>query len=293
MFDTDIPFRDNPSKFEVFSSSLTNMHQVEMVSVMNGYLHFISLLVERGVYSKQPYMANVNHRGVSYLKLNNGEGNNKPLMEAMYSDSPDDTFNTGDVMSYFFHGVVLSGNSVPTRKSGLKTFAPASYPQDHGESIRGSGFIHGLKVCLLKLDHFKRLLRFFNIQWDKVDDDYSPSLYEISSFMSYFIDVDLKTREGMISFLKKFQLETFYAYNDDIAHEDNVSFFGYVLRALVPVRASCFEGQHRWLPMINILHGHYETTADVPLKKRRFSEVFNFNDDTQTRKSEKVCLFSM
>ena len=47
-------------------SSFSTTCEVNTAPV-SGFIHMLTLLVERGVYSKQPHMTHVNHRDVKFI----------------------------------------------------------------------------------------------------------------------------------------------------------------------------------------------------------------------------------
>ena len=58
------------------------------------------LMMEVGSYSKQPCMANVNHRSIDYIAMNNAIGtSDKSMYDSFLSTDPDDRLDTNRIVS--------------------------------------------------------------------------------------------------------------------------------------------------------------------------------------------------
>ena len=287
-------FQNLPSRPATFSKS----NGVDLATMSDGYLHALALFVQKGAYTKSMYQAQVNHRKVNFLALKYGTGvKNRSMIESFIDPHKDDTFDNSDAISFCLHGVEehntdgvgladrhLMLMTPNTMRRVISVAAPDSGQEEKRNAI-GFGYAKNLKVCDMSGDNWRRLLTFWGFTWvdqegNHITDNRRPTDADICTFLSMLKTIDLSSKESFESMINEFCLEDLYTYDNSVLLEVNVNRFGALMRALVPIRVSIFEGQHRFFLIHNYLHGFYEVTSSVPLKRIPFYEAHNMTEDS-------------
>ena len=235
------------------------------------------LLTERGFYSFQPYMPNVNHRDIDHHVMQYEHDNGRAVLHAFAKPNNNEDFNN--------RPFILSPyqvKEVPLAKKGqfLRTFTTCRFDD-------GFKFLHAKN---LEFEHvtggsFSRLCNFFGYRWvnnEGIDINRPPTAEDISSFFALFSAFSFDSVAGFCQFLEEFGLEKLFEYKKLESLEWNIFSFGWLLRSLCNFRISITEGQHRWWCLSGVFQGLYESTSRIPLK---FTSFEKFPEFLQTRKT--------
>ena len=289
-------------------SSFSTTYDVDTAPV-SGFIHMLTLLVERGLYSKQPYMAHVNHRDVNFIFVNQGENGRQSLIESIVSDSQGDSFDGGDKICVTLHGVehkktteildrdrFRSPNCMNATISKELSAPGRSRKSPKYEDVikNGLGYAQDKTVTDISEEGFRRLLLFFNMKWvngdGKAVEGRRPTEQELHSLLLMLAEYDLRCSSGFKKMLEDFSLTEMFSYDDDDSIYKNLAQFGHFLRALVPVRLGVYEGQHRFYLLLIYLHGYYVPSNDVPLKKTSFKKVHKADPERVRSTESRVSL---
>jgi hypothetical protein len=259
-----------------------------ITTVLQGYTHLLSMLVECGQHSSQPYVAFSNHRQINYKNLNEGHSNTQiPLTHAMvapekYSASFSPTFDNKDHISFMMHGLRSWGGDEPDKDDDHNVFlkSPSVMVANDcpGGIVNGPGCIKGKSVQYLNGVQFKRTLLVFGMKWvddndDEIPDDAEPTIEDQLALLLMLGEWSLQTKNGFNRMLKKFNMQSFFKYDDDHSIGDNRFRFGRLIRSLAPLRLTVFEGQHRFHLLVLWLCGFYKPSPMLALKKIKLPDA--------------------
>ena len=257
-----------------------------------GYLHALSLFVHKGPHTKSMYQAQVNHRKVNFLALKYGTGmKNRSMIESFVNPRKDDTFDNSDAISFCLHGIEehAPDEKEETDKSlmlmtpnAMRRVVKIQNPttgEEEEKSAIGFGYAKDLRICDITADAWRQLLGFWGFTWvdeqgNQIEDERRPSNNDIYTFLSKLKNINLQTAKSFKQMIEEFCLSDLYQYDDNISLVQNIANFGALMRALVPIRVSVFEGQHRFYLIHNYLHGFYEVTSSIPLKRIKFEQAY-------------------
>ena len=214
------------------------------------------LLTERGSFSHQPFMPEVNHRHIDHHVMQYEHANGRAIMRAFANPEPNEWFNN--------RPIILSPYQVKEVDSHLdgltlKTFTTC---QING----GFQMLHSknLEFEHVSGDCFKRLCGIFGYQWvDEKGDVISrtPKSEEIASFFQLFNKFSFESTDLFCRFLQHFELNPLFEYHPLETLEWNIFSFGCLLQSLCSFRFSITEGQHRWWCLSGVFQGLFESTS--------------------------------
>ena len=181
----------------------------------------LSLFVQRGRYSKQPFRAKSNFRDIEFTKITepHGEIGNEcpPLQESFASGKAVDSFDsTNMVWTIQELEHVSDGDAESHEKLNLRTFRTCQYGDDNDLHY---GCIKDKKLKPPTRKAFLRLLEVFGVDWhtsstDNTQPDREPTLGDYVEFFKLFNKYDFKTEDGVKMFLKDFHFDDIFAFED-------------------------------------------------------------------------------
>ena len=271
-FDIELPGRDNLQTLPVNEDLTWRVNHGIDTCPLHGHFHILALLMERGRYSNHLYMANVNHRPLTFRNIHDTKSKAyRSLYESFLDpETESDRIDMGDGISFCLHAVTKDETIKLGRDNGLRSFG---YTKDHHY-----GFIKDMTVRDMTVKDFKRLLSFFNYkvldgEGNDISDDSVIDPHWVHALLDKLSKYSLQTEESFMEFLDECNMAPIYQYNSELDLHENVVAFAALMRAVIPVRPGIVEGQHRLLPCILYLYGYYDIVSDIPLKKKHFATV--------------------
>ncbi|CAB9514444.1 hypothetical protein SEMRO_654_G181990.1 [Seminavis robusta] len=233
----------------------------------------MSIFVETGEYSGQPYQPAGNHRLLEYRCFyeytkdpNAAEGTEavfqEPLMMSVLYPRIDTNFNMGSYISFADYELRECGNVSELEpcevvRSNLKIIA-----RSIGSNMK-RGVLRGRSCGKLSRAVFTRCLSIFNLKSPKESEE-SVSPEEVYSFLSWVGQWPIATKEGMKKFIEE-ACPLLYEYQDDKPHHWNVRTLSLFLRCLSAMRLFLYDGQHRFTVSRCVGEGQLFMGPDVPL----------------------------
>jgi len=289
MFDDDLPKCTN--EVDIFTVVRPEMDGILVDSdVVYGSLRttatsILALFVERGPVSGHCYQPLINHRDLDYQCLLNNHFNEngveqRALKDALVKPEQTELFDRNSQMTFFMYEVIDGEGETPLRSHCMLYNNANALSRN---PTPGHVYVKGRSATAISANCFKRLCEVFGMEWrdevgESISPAYYPTVYEAIKFFSCFHDHSLKTPASFKKFLKSFQLERIYRYDDNLEPLMNARYLGRIIRHICGFRLGCFEGQHRWYIMVMMLSAYYKSSdslifkSDVP-----FSDVFTAN----------------
>ena len=278
---------------------LTTQTNVQMGTMNTSGVSILTLFMERGPITGHSYQPRINFRSLDPMYLNRNHKNKQggvtgPMRLSHLNGAKEDgsafdgTSNISLLPYQVFEGDIESqgdGLSPLFTHSRLKVGLEDGFSNSgYGRMVRRmAGFVSG--------EAFTGALEFFGLKWIGSDgevvsstpqQDYPPSLKELIGFASLFKDYSLQSSKQFKKFLKDFQLERIYEYDDKDSLVNNTWYFGQFMRSCIQLRFAVFDGQHRMALMSYFVTGIFDIRNTQFLdRSKSFDDVFNSEDNSK------------
>ena len=231
----------------------------------------LAMFMERGGFSGHCYQPFVNHRELDvalflHEHLNDKGVRQRPMVESHVLDEPDESFGLITPITFFPYEVRNDSDGLGIRSHGTLVGRRGS----SREAVQANSFLNGRTAYHVTGAAFSRTLELFGYKWvgpDGAVRDGStpPTVDELMQFLELFREHGLDTKDHFESFLRAFDLERFYQYNDRVAVWYNIRYLSEILRALTPFRLAVLDGQHRAVLMALFTCGYFYPSNEVLL----------------------------
>lgn len=258
------------------------------------------LFVEQGGASRFPVHVYSNHRRfnpgfLTDVRYDSNNARIAPLLESCAFDRPGESFDGLTRIMVHPYEICSTSEWSVGHPCAIRT-AAAVLARNGGGGVDSMSFMYqrGIIGQSLTGKGFKRLLRVFGYSWtnnkgEEYDDNEIVPPSHFASFLVLFRSVSLRDKAAFVDFLKKFNLENFYQFDDNIIPEGtlkgtayykacllaNVANLARLLRCLHPVRITAPEGQHRLFCMNFVWNLHLDPSTTVPLKQKCGDAIAN------------------
>ena len=229
----------------------------------------LSCFIERGRYSNHTYQPNVNHRHLDMTNfhfpfLDNNNRTIQPLMTSLLTPDEKHDFSSGDKMSVAFYELNDTKGMSPKQitEAGL-TPVVTQTAMDVNDDTFAIGKLKDRAAGLVTVAGMQRCLQFFNY---KQEESASPEVLheDFVTLMKMLAEVDLSTHETMQeTLIEKFDLSYYFTVQKNMTMEANIAAFGDLLRAFVPLRIACYDGQHRLIMMTYAATGQWHPLPTI------------------------------
>ena len=269
----------------------------------------LSMLHERGIYSRHVYQPSVNPRSLDVVRWNkctkDESGSEAPPMKEALAQPTNDRLNFSEAtpMNLFFYSIRPSeATSGCQLKSHTQLHVPKKDNPNEYETLEA--FISNINASTMTMSDLKRLFMIFNHRYmdedgSDVADTEQVRVTDLKAFADLVEETDLSTVDGFNrTVIQAFEMQDIFPEMDtSLDLEDVLTDFSDTLRALVVVRACCYEGQHRWTLVTVCITGHYSASNIVPLRRVDFYDHFKYlgvkpgdRDKSQMFSRQNICI---
>ena len=262
---SDDSLKDLPVLSEIqFDRAMSKVDMKSSKTVVGFLTHF----VDRGLFSKQPYVAEgCNHRDCKVSYWTSVPSDKRFTMIDSLTEVVDDSchFDSGgQSISVYFHGVTESDHFDVVK---LRSANRLAYSQSNKY-----GYARNRAVSVLSGKQFHRLVNFMGYRWTSSDgsvkpEDAQPSFEDIISVCNLIVGYDFSTHDGFKRFYDDFGFSGVFTYANDTPIWVLNEMFGILFRSYVPVRITAFDGQHRLLLMALFMAGYLKPSTSIPLEQ--------------------------
>ena len=243
-------------------------------ATISSFVNVLPMFIEFGATSGQPFMGSFcNHRDLDVAFWHSASlKSKKSLIESLLVGKGSYKFDVNSKMGFYLHAV--RDNNQGTNRIVMETNGAIV-----GDMVSsdGEGFPTRVVSKVIMKDRymdfldgvtFERALRFFNMKWKRKGKQRNQRVEvnakttkqthaEIVSFVMLFENYKLDSWNGWSKFLNDFSIQDRFKCLETMCNEDRFYVFGSVLRALVPLRITIYDGQHRGFLMALFLQGFY------------------------------------
>ena len=289
-FDKDIPLRKNWSILKVnhdvdIITESGGVKEVDEVMLQSSLSILFTISSQRGSYSGYPYQVSINHRVMSLHHIMAGDDNGD-LFDSATQNSTINSFGEGDLTGLTFFGVetapaFMSESNPANEIENFVTPARMNAKLD-GQQRVDYAVLEGLRAVRISAFHFKKACRFFNKVFGKKDsdgnvteypDDHPLSMADTHGLARLLKGHSLLDSSGWRRFLKEFQLEHMFPYDEQIHALVQIRRLGEYFRALVPINPGVSRGQHRCHALAFIGCDYLDIYRSVPLPRFNGSKL--------------------
>ena len=261
-------------------------------------LSLLSLFVEAGPYTMEPYQPDMNHRSMRHKCLIQTTYDEKmvsspPLLSSMLQPNGENGFSgIGDIcLAPYTVYDCEDEDEYLTYDSAtwLKSCAPLTVKKDNDE-CDGHGFLAYRIAKDVSVEAWERMLAVFNLKRliangasskGKKSGSGTPkkpiSLASVVAFFRAIKPFSLKNRDEFIKMVKHFKWQHIYAYSDQFTHEQNCRFLTLTVQKFHDVRFSPMDGQHRIGSVWSCFIGRYFPDSTVRGSNMQ-AELFEYKD---------------
>ena len=229
------------------------------------------LLTERGFYTNQAYIGNLNHRQLQHFVINNKHSKGPSLKESFATPNLTDgadSFSSG-TMIVVPHG--LSHNS-DDFSIEIVSQCPNKLPNSNDQLNATCG---DRWYKPLSPDVFSRALEFFGYRWTDNSNQIvsrEPTPYDVLEFLKLFSDIRIEDNDSFEKFIHEFSIGERFMVDRKVCVITNLNRFGWLLRSFLSLRFTPCEGQHRWWCLSGFAQGFITADGMVPIKQQSLGD---------------------
>ena len=228
----------------------------------------LSLLIERGVSSRQIYQVDINHRRLNFQHFTERHGKMKehdPLLQSMFDSGASKAFTSVTPMSFYFYELSVLEDTESHPDVFLKTVNKVHTNYDSQSKEYRFGYMTGVSGTMLTQLGFKRLCEVFNLSYDTATEP-NVSIQSLVSFMDKLENLNIDTLTNLKSSVANMKLDHIFKVDTNGSLTEQVYQLGQLIRSVCPVRLAIPEGQHRMGLNALTVTGSFASFDSAPLK---------------------------